>query len=244
MFELIVIAVSSVLGALSVSLLQGSKTVTNRISKMKGKAILHPFESASGELESLKLEKDALADKIDRAYKANKEGKIDTYERDKIILNCKEQIRLQNKRIKDLEEISDYSQILTLRSELVGLLETRIPQIDSKLRELSTKLIVNSASNLESSIPFSANPNEKEMEKSMGKTPIVTNIKNNRQLRGYSYTEKNIQKIQHEITQALTELEEPSIHPINNITGNYQLSDKKMTLERVRKRDALSFLDG
>ena len=122
-------------------------------------------------------------------------------------------------------------------------METRIPKIDSKLRDLSTKLIVNSASNLESSMPFSANPNEKEKEKSIGKTAIVTNMKNNRRSRGYSYSEENIQKIQHEITQALTELEEPSTHSINNITGNYQLSDKKMTLERVQKRDALSFLN-
>lgn len=243
MFEIVVIAVSSVLGALSVSLLHGSKTVTNSIDKMKGKAILHPFESARGELESLKLEKETLADKINRAYEAKNEGKIDTYERDKIVLNCKEQIRLQNIRIKDLEEVSNYSEILKMRSELVGLLETRIPKIDSKLRELSTKLIVNSASNLESSMPFSSNPNEKEKEKPIGKTAIITNMKNNRRSRGYSYTEENLQKIQHEITQALTELEEPSIHSINNITGNYQLSDKKMTLERVQKRDALSFLN-
>ena len=83
MFELVVIAVSSVLGALSVSLLHGNKTVTNSIDKMKGKAILHPFESARGELESLKLEKETLADKINRAYEAKNEGKIDTYERDR-----------------------------------------------------------------------------------------------------------------------------------------------------------------
>ena len=92
-------------------------------------------------------------------------------------------------------------------------------------------------------MPFSANPNEKEKEKSIGKTTIVTNMKNNRRSKGNSYSEENIQKIQHEITQALTELEEPSTHSINNITGNYQLSDKKMTLERVQKRDALSFLN-
>lgn len=243
MFELVVIAVSSVLGALSVSLLHGSKTVTNSIDKLKGKAILHPFESARSELESLKLEKEALADKINRACEAKNEGKIDTYERDKIILNCKEQIRLQNIRIKDMEEVSNYTEILKMRSELVGLMETRIPEIDSKLRELSTKLIVNRASNLESSMPSSANPNEKAKEGSISKTPIVTNIKNNRRSTGYSYTEANIQKIQHEITQALTELEEPSIQSINNITGDYQLSDKKMTLERVQKRDALSYLN-
>src|SRR6478609_2676325 len=161
---------------------------------MKGKAILHPFESTRSELESLKLDNDSLVDKINRACKAKNEGKIDTYERDKIILNCKEQIRLQNIRIKDLEEVSNYSEILKMRSELVGLLETRIPKIDSKLRDLSTKLIVNSASNLDSSMPFSANPNEKEKEKSIGKTTFFANMKNNRRSKGYSYSEENIQK--------------------------------------------------
>lgn len=209
---------------------------------MKGKAILHPFESTRSELESLKLDKDSLVDKINRAYKAKNEGKIDTYERDKIILNCKEQIRLQNIRIKDLEEVSNYSEILKMRSELIGLLETRIPKIDSKLKELSTKLIINSATNLDSSKPFSTSPNEKVKEKFTGRTPIATNIKNNHRPEGYNYTEENIQKIQHEITKAIAELEEPNFS-INNTTGNYEPSDKKTTLERAQKRDALSFLD-
>jgi len=243
LFELVIIAASSALGALSVFILHGSKAVTNHINKMKGKAILHPFESTRSELESLKLDKDSLVDKINRAYKAKNEGKIDTYERDKIILNCKEQIRIQNIRIKDLEEISNYSEILKMRSELIGLLETRIPKIDSKLKELSTKLITNTATNLDSSRPFSTSPNEKVKEKFTGGTPIATNIKNNHRSGGYNYTEENIQKIQHEITKAIAELEEPNVNSINNTTGNYESSDKKTTLERAQKRDALSFLD-
>jgi hypothetical protein len=243
LFELVIIAASSALGALSVFILHGSKAVTNHINKMKDKAILHPFESTRSELESLKLDKDSLVDKINRAYKAKNEGKIDTYERDKIILNCKEQIRLQNIRIKDLEEVSNYSEILKMRSELIGLLETRIPKIDSKLKELSTKLIINSATNLDSSKPFSTSPNEKVKEKFTGRTPIATNIKNNHRQEGYNYTEENIQKIQHEITKAIAELEEPNFNSINNTTGNYEPSDKKTALERAQKRDALSFLD-
>src|SRR5689334_14333982 len=209
---------------------------------MNGKAILHPFESTRSELESLKLDNDSLVDKINRACKAKNEGKIDTYERDKIILNCKEQIRLQNIRIKDLEEVSNYSEILKMRSELIGLLETRIPKIDSKLKELSTKLIINTATNLDSK-PFSTSPNEKVKEKLTGGTPIATNIKNNHRSEGYNYTEENIQKIQHEITKAIAELEEPNVNSINNTTGNYESSDKKTTLKRAQKRDALSFLD-
>jgi hypothetical protein len=172
LFELVIIAASSALGALSVFILHGSKAVTNHINKMKGKAILHPFESTRSELESLKLDKDSLVDKINRAYKAKNEGKIDTYDRDKI-----------------------------------------------------------------------TSPNEKVKEKFTGGTPIATNIKNNNRSEGYNYTEENIQKIQHEITKAIAELEEPNVNSINNTTGNYEPSDKKTTLERAQKRDALSFLD-
>ena len=110
MLELAVIAVSSILGALSVSFLHGNKVVTDSIDRMKGKVVLHPFESARRELESLKIERESLADKINRVYEATTDGRIDTFERDKLILNCKEEIGLQNVRIRELEEISNYSE--------------------------------------------------------------------------------------------------------------------------------------
>jgi hypothetical protein len=238
LLELAVIAVSSILGAVSVSFLHGNKAVTDSIDRIKGKVVLHPFESVRRELESLKIERDSLADKINRVYEATKDGRIDTFERDKLILNCKEQIGLQNVRIRELEEISNYSELLTLRSDLVKLFENKISEINNKLRELSTKQIINDATKLESIVPGGTNPHEKE-EIAMG-----TNIQKNHRSSERNYTEENIRKIQDEIAQALAVLENSNVHPDNQITDNSQLSDKKMNIRKPQKRDALSFLDG
>jgi hypothetical protein len=244
LLELAVIAASSILGALSISFLHRNKAVTDSIDRIKGKVVLHPFESARRELESLKIERDSLADKINRVYEATKDGRIDTFERDKLILNCKEQIGLQNVRIRELEEISNYSELLTLRSDLVRLFENKISEINNKLRELSTKQIINDATRLEAIVPGGTNPDEKEEETSVGEISMGTNIQKNHRSSERNYTEENIRKIQDEIAQALAGLENSNIHPDNQITENSQLSDKKMNIRKPQKRDALSFLDG
>lgn len=242
MLELVVIAVSSLSGALSVTLLYRSKTITNSIDRIKGKTILHTFESARSELESLKLERDSLADKINRIYEAKNKGKIDTFERDRLLLNCKEQIRLQNIRIKELEEVSNYSDIVALRSELVGLLEAKVAEIDNKVRELSTKLIVNTASSLEPSMPYVGRFHDKENENLIDKTQKAIDRQKDDLTGVQSYNEENIHILQREITQALTELEESNTHR-QEITENFQIPDKKRTLGKAQKKDALSSFD-
>ena len=133
---------------------------------------------------------------------------------------------------------------MTLRSDLVRLFENKISEINNKLRELSTKQIINDATRLESNVPGGTNPHEKEEETSVSEIGMVTNIQKNHRSSERNYTEENIRKIQDEITQALAVLENSNIHPDKQITENSQLSDKKMNIRKPQKRDALSFLDG
>lgn len=241
MLEIVVITVSLVLGALSVSVLRDNKKVSDSIYKFKIKPVKHSIESAHHELESLKLERDALADKINRVCEAKRKGVIDSYERDRLVLGCKKQVRSQNLRISELEEISNYSEILKLRSELVSMLETRISDIDTKLRELSSKLIANNASNLEARATYADYHSENKNEKSILGTPMSTDIKDKHLPKKYSYAKEKVQKMEQEIVQALMQLEESHNPQVNIEIENNHLADEKMNPKRMHNGDALSF---
>jgi hypothetical protein len=244
LLEIVIITVSLVLGGLSVSVLHGNKTISNRIYRSKVKPVKHSIESANHELESLKLERDVLADKINRVFEAKSKGVIDAYERDRLILSCKKQIRSQNLRINELEEFSNYSEILKLRSELVSMLENRISDIDTKLRELSSKLITNNASNLEARVPYVDYHSENNKDKSILWTPMGTDIKNKHLAKEYSYSEEKVQKMEQEVVQALLQLEESSNPQVNIELENNHLADEKMNSKRMHSGDALSFCTG
>ncbi len=227
LLEIVIITVAMVLGALSVSLLHDNKKIKDRIYRYKVNPVKHSIESAQHELGSLKLERDALGDKIKRVYEAKNKGVIDSYERDRLVLNCRKQLRTQNLRIHELEEISNYSEILKLRSELVSVLETRISNIDTKLRELSSKLITNNASSLEADALYADIHNGNKNDESTIGTSIGTHLKDKRPAKEYSYAKEKVQRMEQEIVKALAELEESPDPQINIEMKNSQLTDEK-----------------
>jgi len=241
LLEIVIVTLASVLGALSVSLLHNNQKIKDRIYRYKVKPVYHSIESAQHELESLKLERDAMGDKITRVYEAKNKGVIDSYDLDRIVLSCRKQLRTQNLRIHELEEINNYSEILKLRSELVGMLETRISNIDTKLKDLSSKLIINSASKLETDALYIDMHNGNKKEESTLWTSMGTHMKDKHLAKEYSYAKEQVQKMEQEIVKALTELEESPDPQIKIKLENNHTTDEKINPKKMRSGDALSF---
>jgi hypothetical protein len=182
-----------------------------------------------------------MGDKIKRVYEAKNEGVIDSYDLDRLVLSCRKQLRTQNLRIHELEEISNYSEILKLRSELVGILETRISNIDTKLRELSSKLIINNASRLETDALYIDLHNGNKKEESTLGTSMGTHMKDKHLAKKYSYAREQVKKMEQEIVQALTELEESPDPQINIKLENNHTTGEKINPKKMSTGDALSF---
>ena len=125
-------------GAISASLF------FNRISRIKTslKKYEHPikpFSTTKEELESLLFEKSLISHSITRVYEASYEGKIDSIERDRLLLKYKQQLDSYNKKIADLQSLVDIAELAEMRNGLVSLLEGKITAIDQRLAEISNK---------------------------------------------------------------------------------------------------------
>jgi hypothetical protein len=110
-----------------------------KASAKEGERLIKPYELAKSELESLQFEKSLLYEAITRVYEAVQEGRIDTMERDRLLLKYKRQLATYNEKIDALRPLVDFSELSDMRDDVVNLLEKRITAIDQRLAELSKK---------------------------------------------------------------------------------------------------------
>ena len=255
------IAASTLAGAISAAVILTRISRSKTSLKKKHERLIKPFSTTKAELQSLLFEKSLLSQSITRVYEASYEGKIDSIERDRLLLKYKQQLDSYDKKIADLQSVVDITELVDMRNGLVSLLEGRITAIDQKLTEISNKYGISKSDIIDSS-PKSNR--QVIVSKTEGeKKEYVQKLKENDDDRHQSYVaneqemtvaadrgdqkdqkkhndkervkteEKTIDELQKEIMHALSRLEQVDPDPDNRYEKNYEPSVD-------RKRDALS----
>ncbi len=147
------IAASTLAGVISgaVILTRISRSKTSSSLKKKHDLLIKPFSTTKAELQSLLFEKSLLSQSITRVYEASYEGKIDSIDRDRLLLKYKQQLDSYDKKITDLQSVVDITELVDMRNGLVSLLEGRITAIDQKLAEISNKYGISTSDIINSS---------------------------------------------------------------------------------------------
>jgi hypothetical protein len=203
--------------------------------------VLRPLNATKSEIEALEFEKGILSHSITSICEAVQNGKINTIERDRLLSKYKSQLDTFNEKIGELQMSIDLTELSEMRTQLVCLMEERIANIETKLTEISKKC----------QIPIGSFVHAKKRKYTtlQARDEIETGEKKGEVKRELDVVEdKNIQKLQQEIMQALASLEHagdvPKPMPINQehyaFTESFENTAK---IERHDKsRDALSFL--
>lgn len=90
-------------------------------------------------IQSLEFEKGLTAEGVARASEARNQGKIDTHEYDRLILQYSEKLQSYEKKIADLRSTLDYVEIQELRKDMDYFLQDRMKRLDDRLRQLSRR---------------------------------------------------------------------------------------------------------
>ncbi len=255
------IAASTLAGAISAAVILTRISRSKTSLKKKHERLIKPFSTTKAELQSLLFEKSLLSESITRVYEASYEGKIDSIERDRLLLKYKQQLDSYDKKIADLQSVVDITELVDMRNGLVSLLEGRITAIDQKLTEISNKYGISRSDIIDSS-PKS-DPQVIVSKTEGEKKEYGQKLKENDDDRHQSYVaneqemmvaavrgdqkdqkkhndkekvkteEKTIDELQKEIMHALSRLEQVDPDPDNRYEKNYEPSVD-------RKRDALS----
>ena len=140
MFEEIAVLVGSIIaGAISGAAVVHIVSKVNSSSLKSQRQVVKPFDNAKAELQSLQFEKRLVGEAITRVYEAVQEGKVDSVERDRLLVRYKQQLDSYNEKIGELQSVVDFTDLYEMRNDITGLLERRITAIDQKLGELSKK---------------------------------------------------------------------------------------------------------
>lgn len=257
------IAASTLAGAISAAVILTRISRRSKTSSLKKKheRLIKPFSTTKAELQSLLFEKSLLSQSITRVYEASYEGKIDSIERDRLLLKYKQQLDSYDKKIADLQSVVDITELVDMRNGLVSLLEGRITTIDQKLAEISNKYGISTSDIIDSS-PKSdrqaivSKPEEEKKEYGQKlkenhddrhqsdvaneEAMVVAAVrvgdqkdqKKHNDKEKIKTEEKTIDELQKEIMHALSRLEQVDPDPDNRYE-NYEPSVD-------RKRDALS----
>ncbi|MDP8942289.1 MAG: hypothetical protein M3M84_07100 [Thermoproteota archaeon] len=256
------IAASTLAGAISAAVILTRISRSKTSLKKKHERLIKPFSTTKAELQSLLFEKSLLSESITRVYEASYEGKIDSIERDRLLLKYKQQLDSYDKKIADLQSVVDITELVDMRNGLVSLLEGRITAIDQKLTEISNKYGISRSDIIDSSLKSDRKvivskpegekkeygqklkendddrhqsdvANEEEMTVAAVRGDQKDQKKHNDKEK-VKTEEKTIDELQKEIMHALSRLEQVDPDPDNRYEKNYEPSVD-------RKRDALSF---
>ena len=255
------IAASTLAGAISAAVILTRMSRSKTSLKKKHERLIKPFSTTKAELQSLLFEKSLLSESITRVYEASYEGKIDSIERDRLLLKYKQQLDSYDKKIADLQSVVDITELVDMRNGLVSLLEGRITAIDQKLTEISDKYGISKSDIIDSSLKSDRQvivskpegekkeyvqklkendddrhqsdvANEEEMTVATVRGDQKDQKKHNDKEK-VKTEEKTIDELQKEIMHALSRLEQVDPDPDNRYEKNYEPSVD-------RKRDALS----
>jgi DNA repair exonuclease SbcCD ATPase subunit len=198
--EIAVITGSSIAGVISAIFLDKLFRIRSN-NKNHAQSQSSSIASIREELASLLFEKNLTSEAITRVYEAAQDGRIDRFERDKLLLKYKQQLDSLNQKVLYLQPMADFSDLKELRNNLASFLEDRISALDKKLLELSK-----SSPPSQDDIGAKAKKilaETSEMQQQSSVTPI--------QQKMFKADEQSIEQLHKEIAKALQHLERVEI---------------------------------
>lgn len=180
-------------------------------------------------IQSLEFEKGLTAEGVVRASEARNQGKIDTHEYDRLILQYSEKLQSYEKKIADLRSTLDYVEIQELRKDMDYFLQDRMKRLDDKLQELSSRKGEDLALDSSSSRGIASETDTKAWRQAHKQPRFFR-----RRTKSVYDQETRIQETQKEIYAALERLE--TAEPDKNVLGGRPADTKN--------KDALASLGG
>jgi hypothetical protein len=198
--EIALIASSSIAGVISAVFLGKLFRIRSNNKKyVRSSSSSSSIASIQAELLSLLFEKNLTAEAITRVYEAAQDGRIDRFERDKLLLKYKQQLYSLNQKVAYLQPVADFSDLKELRNNLVSFLEDRISALDKKLLELSK------------SNPPSQDDIDAKAKKILAETSKMQQSVTPIEQKMFKADEQSIEQLHKEIAQALQHLEQVEI---------------------------------
>ena len=113
----------------------------DKIPKRKNdKTIIRANPVIKNQIQSFKIEKEILTKTISRLYQ--QESELSKIQRDKLLLRYQNQLGLVIAKIEKLEAASKHPDLGPLGDGLVTLMDQKLSQLDQRLHEISSKMIV------------------------------------------------------------------------------------------------------
>ena len=95
------------------------------------------------ELKIYQFEKDLARHAIENILIASKNNEIDSYEKDRLLLKYKDQLKQLNEKLEKIQSEIDVTELINLRNDLAFLLDNKISDIDQKITEINFKIGTN-----------------------------------------------------------------------------------------------------
>jgi len=162
-------------------------------------------EKAREELKALNLQRQITTSALTAIFEAEAQGKISRASRDGLVETYKAQLKALDEQIAERKKITELSDLLSEKEELVKSFEQRLAEIDERLRQL------NAPSVLIPSIPPLGNPSQEAVKMENPTTELRGNDSGEERKpkeRVKSRTEERIDAIREEVLKALERLEQ------------------------------------
>jgi septum formation topological specificity factor MinE len=181
----------------------------------------------------LQFEKSLVSQAITRVYEAVEEGKVDRLECERLLLKYKNQLLLYDEKIDALQPLVDFTEVSEMRNDVLSLLERKVRAMDQKMAELGRKYGMSYADiSKKQERPTMENKNldlnDKFRVRTLGLDEVLVSEKFKiNQERESKSEEKSVEKLQKEIVEALSRLDQIEI---NDRMPNFQNTDTSATL--------------
>ena len=111
--------------------------------KMKPDLIKKNSELIEDELKIYQFEKDLATHAIEKILLASKNKAIDSFEKDRLLLKYKDQLKKLNGKMEKIQSEIDVTRLINLRNDLAFLLDNKISDIDEKIKDINLKIGTN-----------------------------------------------------------------------------------------------------
>ncbi|MGZ5548742.1 MAG: hypothetical protein ACXWFZ_12425, partial [Nitrososphaeraceae archaeon] len=113
------------------------------VLKTKPDLIKKNSQLMDDELRIYQFEKDLATHAIENILLASKNKSIDSFEKDRLLLKYKEQLKKLNEKMEKIQSEIDVTKLIILRDDLAFLLDNKISDIDEKIKEINFKIGTN-----------------------------------------------------------------------------------------------------
>ncbi|MEM3382770.1 MAG: hypothetical protein QXL52_02950 [Nitrososphaerales archaeon] len=153
------------------------------------------LEKARKELNTLLLEKELLSSALTRVYEAEVQNKITKEEREQLSNKYREQLKVVEEKLSNAELLIEVGELENLKTELIGLFERKMTQIENRLNKAKARLE-------EIKAPIQKIPAQAKIEQKEEKPRIKTEE---------AKVEDKVKALREEVLQALDRLEQIDI---------------------------------